>query len=254
MARSPIAEFWPPTSKRARLGGEQQWPGVWHQSAASTMRSLATCRGPKEFHREELEADGTALRQRILDLATEKIHPSAYLDRSHGAEDPFDPLKGVKLNYTCRSERCYTGHMHTGCNNLACWVEGNDVYARCFSERCRQAGAYLLGQLLPSSTAQVAPAVRVNMEYLERDKLLGASMITRCLKGLAEDDDTVKLNTVVNQWVAGDFKSLNIKSRMGKLTLGKHALLACSRMNCVTLWRRHRQDHLLGTSPQGTAA
>ena len=57
---------------------------------------------------------------RMLELLRDRVHPSAVRDATHGAEDAYDPLRGLKFTYTDRSHPCYTGAVHEGQQNMRC--------------------------------------------------------------------------------------------------------------------------------------
>ena len=50
----------------------------------------------------------TWLRERMLELVRRRIHPTADQERK-GDEDPWNMKRGLKYNYTDRSEKCYSG-------------------------------------------------------------------------------------------------------------------------------------------------
>ena len=119
---------------------------------------------------EVMPADVAATR--MLELLRARLHATAYHDKTHGDEYAYDPMRGVKFNHEDRSEPCYTGNVHEGTQNLRCYVDvvTNEVYAKCFSTRCAQAAAHMLGRLEPPNDEHLSQAAFVDMAYLERNK------------------------------------------------------------------------------------
>ena len=119
---------------------------------------------------EVMPADVAATR--MLELLRARLHATAYHDKTHGEEDAYDPMRGVKFSHEDRSEPCYTGNVHEGTQNLRCYVDvvTNEVYAKCFSTRCAQAAAHRLGRFEPPNDEHLSQAAFVDMAYLERNK------------------------------------------------------------------------------------
>jgi hypothetical protein len=162
--------------------------------------------GGSEFRREdaarqEPEAEQSLVVVRMLDLVREKLHETAFHDRRHGEEAPYDRARGVKFGYTDRGEACYTGVVHDGSQNLRCYVDGSGaVHARCFSERCAGVGAVMLGQLRVESDAHLSGAVRINQRYLAFG---------------TPDSAGGPFEVPVRRWLGGEFRGLSIRSAMG---------------------------------------
>lgn len=147
--------------------------------------------------------DETVKRMLIL---LKSVHPSAYHDPSHGHEDAYDMLRGVKFNYQDRHEKCYTGHLHEGTNNLACWVdEGGNIWCRCFSDKCK-GQLKRLGELFVDDRA----------EYL-KDAIFMNSPFVTTKSGLP----VKSLRSLITAWLECKFKGLCLKSitGSGKTTL-----------------------------------
>lgn len=154
---------------------------------------------------------------RMLDLLHEGLHPSAYHDRSHGADAPFDPSHGVKFNFTNRSEPCYTSHVHDGTNNLRCWVDAaGDVHAKCFSARCADAPSRRLGPLRVESDAYLSGAVRVDMDYMVYDAAAARQPAEpRPAQPPEVDDGVATFSRAVERWLRGEARVLSVRSPMG---------------------------------------
>lgn len=157
---------------------------------------------------------------RMLELLQAEMHPTAYHDPTHGDEDANDPLKGIKFNYRCRSEPCYTGNVHTGTQNLRCFVDNaGDVYAKCYSARCADCKPVRLGRLYVESTRYLATAVHIDTPYLAVDSR--HSTTTDVIMDRMSECPT--FDNVLHRWVAGTApRVLSIKSPMGT---GKSTLL-----------------------------
>ena len=166
--------------------------------------------------------DTSVLSLRMLELFQEQVHASGYIWAA-GDADPLNPGVGVRLNYTDRTEKCYTGNIHSGNQNLHAWVEGEDIMLKCWSDRCKSAPPFHLGPVAPIPTTYLEQAVHVNMKYLTRDKHVAAfaasgdptagtfdSLLQR------REDDVFKLNQVIEDWRSGGFAALNIKAPMGE--------------------------------------
>eukprot|EP00891_Asterochloris_glomerata_P005840 jgi/Astpho2/5840/Aster-02351 len=164
--------------------------------------------------------DPSVLSLRMLELFQEKVHASGYI-WSAGDFDPLNPGVGVRLNFTDRTEKCYTGNVHSGNQNLRAWVEGEEILLKCWSDRCSSAPPYQLGPVAPIPTTYLEQAVHVNMKYLTRDKHVAtAGTIDNLLQ--RREEDVFKLNQVIEDWRSGGFAALNIKAPMGS---GKTTLL-----------------------------
>ena len=157
---------------------------------------------------------------RMLELLRDQLHATAFHDRGHGAEDAYDPLRGIKFNYVDRTEACYTGHMHSGTQNLRCWVSCNgDVYCKCFSYKCQAQPALRLGPLHTDSDSWRAGSVAVNMRYLVWPAAEAMRVVSQ------EDMET--LDSEIRAWAEQrEVKTLCLESCMGtgKTTL-ERALL-----------------------------
>ena len=158
--------------------------------------------------------DPSVLSLRMLELFQEKVHASGYI-WSAGDFDPLNPGVGVRLNYTDRTEKCYTGNVHSGNQNLRAWVEGEEILLKCWSDRCSSAPPYRLGPVAPIPTTYLEQAVHVNMKYLTRDEHVAtAGTIDNLFQ--RREEDVYKLNQVIEDWRNGDFAALNIKAPMGE--------------------------------------
>lgn len=172
-----------------------------------------TLRKPEEAAEQDAPQAQATVITRMLDLLRCHLHPSAYHDRGHGAEDAKDPLRGVKFGYTDRQEPCYTGHVHSGTQNLRCWVDaGGTVMAKCFSSACVSRAAHRLGRVTEESDAFVAGAIRVDLPYMQRVPVPAALLDDpRDMYG----DDSAAFNVAVQKWLRGDVRVLSLRSPMG---------------------------------------
>lgn len=180
-----------------------------HRNLAQRKRTCAGPRGGDRYKDEDSNGAWTSdlyIERRMLELLQEKVHQTAFRDKGHGHEDPWDPLVGVKFNHVDRKETCFTGVIHEGTQNVACFVdEEENVIVRCFSEKCK--GRVLeLGPLHDDPTIHLVGAVHVSMPYLKREQLRSEEDAS---------DNTARFNSHIDCWLAGDFKVLNIKSGMG---------------------------------------
>ncbi len=185
---------------------------------------------------------------RMLELLQDDLHPTAFHDPSHGREDAYDSQRGVKFNYSDRAEPCYTGCVHSGTQNLRCWVgPSGDVYAKCFSERCQDRPARRLGALHADSDAWRAGAVHVNMRYLAWPPPQDAEA--------AQAEDLATLDAEVKSWAhQRATKAMCLESCMGtgKTTLqrallshafpGKSALIVTYRQSLALELQRKLGD------------
>ena len=184
---------------------------------------LGNTRRPSRSHivRDTIQPDSIV--QRMLLLIKRKVHPSAYYQPS-GSEDAFDPARGVKFNYTDRTEPCYTGHIHSGCNNMRAFVDdGENIWISCFSERC-QGRPQRIGELQADDRdGYLSQAVRVNDEFLTAER--------------------GPLKTMVQRWLARKFKALKLKSitGSGKTSLVQYLLSLPELVDATVLYVVYRQ-------------
>lgn len=182
------------------------------------MKKKLACPRDISYTKPHLTEDYT--KTRMLELLAEKVHPTAFWDPTHGQEDAKDPALGVKFNYHDRSERCFTGCVHDGSQNLACWVDDReDIYARCFSDHCCHQSINL-GHLYDDPEHHLAMAVRIEMRYLEASKPDADGQMTMH-DSLRRNDSSKKFDHTLERWLKRDFHVLNLKSPMdtGKTTL-----------------------------------
>ena len=153
----------------------------------------------------------TWLRERMLELVRRRIHPTADQERK-GDEDPWNMKRGLKYNYTDRSEKCYSGVQHRGVQNFRCWVdEHEDVWMKCFSTTCNQK-AHMLGNLHEEPRVWLEGAIEVDMQYLKRNRGRRVDLGVLGLEEVVVDGDSErKFNVAVDKWMAGEFKALNIR-------------------------------------------
>ena len=190
---------------------------------------------PLDLIVRESSQDLTFVEQRILDLLRDVLHPSAFRDASHGREDVYDARVGIKFNHSDRSEPCYTGTVHDGCQNMTCWVDEHDeAYVRCFSSSCSQR-CFHLGPVRADPSLYMDTAVKVDLQYLQRTKKAffdsprqlrserssPARLPSEARLRFSENSDD-KFNHVIDRWLNGAFPALCIKSGMGT---GKSTLL-----------------------------
>lgn len=178
---------------------------------------------PRSRIDHDLDINASQTVKRMLHLL-QKVHPSAFHDPSHGAEDAYDRNVGVKFNYTDRSEPCFTGEIHSGTNNLALWIDsGENVWARCFSGKCEHKYKRV-GELQGEERDDyLSHAVEINTQYL--------------------DPHSGPLKKVIDRWLKKAFKALDIKSitGSGKTTIIDY-LMACPELkNATVLYVVHRQ-------------
>ncbi|GAQ91659.1 hypothetical protein KFL_008280010, partial [Klebsormidium nitens] len=150
------------------------------------------------------------VKARMLTLLRERLHPTAY-------EEGPD-----RFNYSDRSEPCYTGRIHENRQNLTCHLNPNGkIYALCFSNNTEGGDsqlpcvsrAFCLGDLFEDNISFEAGAVKVDMQHLKR--VPGAStpeLVAEVAAGTTTADDLMKLNTFTNEWIAGKFPLLGIRS------------------------------------------
>ena len=144
---------------------------------------------------------------RLLELLRERVHPSVY---PCGAGVDHKGRTFYRFNYTDRTEPCYTGHAHEGSQNLRAFVTADGMgFAWCFSERCRDQGAFRLGQVYVDPPYHAAGAVEFEAPFLSSQQ-----------PGRISDDDT--FDGAVRRWMDGSAACLSIKSPMGT---GKTTLL-----------------------------
>lgn len=150
---------------------------------------------------------------RMMDLLQAHLHPTAYYDRGHGEEDPFNPAIAIKFNYHDRSELCYTGSTHAGCQNLRCWVDScGDVHCKCFSDRCANHLPHRLGSLRAERDDYIAKALCVNMEFIEFDPTLNDD---RGPSSSDVDPSVAAVSRALHDWLNGSVKALSLRSPMG---------------------------------------
>ncbi|PNH01594.1 putative helicase [Tetrabaena socialis] len=163
-------------------------------------------RTPREAAERDPEENSAEVVTRMLDLLRTRLHPSAYHDRTHGAEDAYDTSRGIKFNYTDRNEPCYSGRVHDGAQNLRCYIDAaGDIYAKCFSVNCAAAAAHRIGPLRAESDAFLASAIRVDIPFMQLNVDDGHDM----------DGDIGVFNAAVQRWLRGDARVLSIRSPMG---------------------------------------
>lgn len=144
---------------------------------------------------DDLDNDDTTwLYGRLLELV-QTVHPSAYRDASHGIEQIHNPARGVKFNYTDRSEPCWTGCIHEHTQNFRAWVQGDEAWAACFSADC-EGKPKLLGALHVDPEYHLAEAVHVDQQFIDLE---------------ADPHSSRKLR----EWLDGKHQVLNVKSNMG---------------------------------------
>jgi hypothetical protein len=151
---------------------------------------------------------------RMLELLREHLHPTAYRERPHAAEDV---RSAVRFSYRNRSEPCYTGVVHGPSMNLSCFLDdAGDIRAKCFSPLCAHAPPTRLGRLHPEPDRHLSSSVLIDTPYLSP---------------AADDPDPdvasqdPAIDAVLKKWIAGDpssAKAVSIRSPMGT---GKTTLL-----------------------------
>lgn len=206
------------------------------------------------------------VRSRMLELLQDKLHPSAFHDPSHGREDAYDAQCGIKFNYSDRVEPCYTGCVHEGNQNLRCWVHDDQVYVKCYSARCRDRRAHLLGPLHAASDAWLHSALHVHMRHLawnpeqisEVGSWEGEGGVDVAVAAACDEIDGAASKTLLHQeicnWIKWVFKCLSLRSPMGtgKTTLvqkllttyfkGKKVLLVTYRQTLTLEMQRKLQE------------
>lgn len=166
----------------------------------------------RQIQHKEQQEELSVVHRRMLDMV-KTLHPSAY-KQSSLEEDPWNPLRGVKFSYSDRAEPCYTGDVHSG-QNLRCWIsESHEVWVQCFSPSCQHAEK--LGCLDEDTERYGEHAVHVNLRYLGRNKFLADdNTLEGQLRRLEEPTGDYILNQLIDRWLHGDFKVLNIQSPLG---------------------------------------
>ncbi|GAQ86527.1 hypothetical protein KFL_002940130 [Klebsormidium nitens] len=195
-----------PLEAREEIKVPFQLPGNLHRKykTPQQMTHEGTTRTPK---------NEAFVRARMLELLRERLHPTAYVE----GPDRF--------NYFDRSEPCYTGRIHENHQNLTCHLTPKGkIYALCFSTNseggesdlpCR-AKAFYLGDLFEDDINYESGAVRVDMQYLQRDPAASSpELLARVAHGQEPTTDVLKLNTVADQWLAGAFQLLAFRSGVG---------------------------------------
>ena len=177
------------------------------EAIPAAIQRRGTPRTVRAFHdAERYQPESIVLR--MLELLRHKVHPSAFHEPSHGAEDALDSRVGIKFNHTDRREKCYTGETHEGTQNCRCFIRNDDVYMKCFSDRCQRAPAFLLGPLASCEPEYEENAVYIHSRYLSCGQ---------------DSEDGRRFDTALDTWVDGRAKCLNIKSAM---STGKSLLLS----------------------------
>ncbi|GAQ92284.1 hypothetical protein KFL_009660020 [Klebsormidium nitens] len=203
---------------------------TWRDGLVTWLQSLEACEEiklpfqlPKNMHRgfrtpQHMTREGTGrtpqngafVRARMLQLLRERLHPTAY-------EEGPD-----RFNYFDRLEPCYTDRIHENHQNLTCHLTPNSkIYALCFCTNVEGGGsespcrtkAFYLGDLFEDDITYDSGAVCVDMQYLQRDPQASSpELLSEVARGQAQATNAFKLNTVANEWLAGAFQLLAIRS------------------------------------------
>ena len=96
--------------------------------------------------------------------------------------------------------------------NFRCWVdEHEDVWMKCFSTTCNQR-AHMLGNLHEEPRTWLDWAIEVEMKYLTRKRSEIIGLDVRGGEEVVVDGGSEgKFNVVVDKWLVGEFKALNIR-------------------------------------------
>ncbi|GAQ92441.1 hypothetical protein KFL_010140010 [Klebsormidium nitens] len=150
------------------------------------------------------------VKARMLALLRERLHPTA-------CEEGED-----RYNYSDRTEPCYTGRIHENRQNLRCFLNPNGkIYALCYSQNTEGGDsedpcvstAFCLGDLYEDDNSYESGAVQVDLEHLRRvPDASTPRLVSEVAAGVRSADDVMKLNAVTNEWVAGTFPLLGIRS------------------------------------------
>jgi hypothetical protein len=165
----------------------------------------------------------------ILELVHNKLHASGYREHT----DSY----GIKLNYSDRTEPCYTGAIHEGSQNFRCFVGNNGgIYAKCFSSKCCNKPAFYIGPApgddssVPSGDASDTPwlstALKVNMPYIDYQLPPAPSNWWSPRvddAAMTKNSDVAITGALVDAWMQQKFKALSFRSPMGT---GKSTMLA----------------------------
>jgi hypothetical protein len=161
---------------------------------AGLPRALRALQGPRAL--TALGAQGERytdfVRERMLVLLREKLHPTAYRE----GPDPSEP--------------CYTGRLHDNNQNLTLHLgpDGNRIFALCFSvnpegghtsDTCRSK-AFFLGNLYEEEETFRAGAVVVDVLFLQRNKDASSpEKLAAVEAGRSAPTDELKLNADIDQ-------------------------------------------------------
>jgi hypothetical protein len=197
------------------------------EHVTKTGKGFATMSQAQVDRRKALVSDGGVV-SKLLEEVQKHFHPTAFLCGTWAEEDPWGT--GIRMNYTDRSEPCYSGKIHT-CNNFSVRIRAdNNVVACCFDPMCKNSGkrtmvisrlkaADLSPPLRPSNTTQV------EMQYIDfedtpqisQDGMWDVGKRHAILHDPATNKHIVsdKIRNAVDRWTEGKFKALCIKSPMG---------------------------------------
>ncbi len=192
-----------------------------------TGKGFATISQAQVDRRKSLVREGGVV-SRLLEEVQKHFHPTAYLCDKWAEEDPWGV--GIRMNYSDRTEPCYSGKTHT-CNNFSVRIRSdNSVVARCFDPMCTIGGCRskvlsrlkasdLCAPLRPSDTTQV------EMKYIDfedapqilQDGVWDLGKRHAILHDPATNKHIVsdKIRNAVDRWTEGKFKALCIRSAMG---------------------------------------
>jgi hypothetical protein len=154
-------------------------------------------------------AEQKQLVDRLLTLLRERVHPSVYYEGSD-----------LRFQYSDRSETCYTGRVHSGGVNLACFLgrDGSSRFMHCFSGRegwepadaprpdeselppsCSEHPPLYLGPLHAPQDTWRDGAIRVNVKYIgQKEERPSTDVLKEIASGKAVATDAMKIGTVLS--------------------------------------------------------
>ena len=205
------------------------------------------------------------LRNRMLELLKLKVHPTAYHDPSHGHEDAYDPVRGVKFNHHDRDEMCLQCGRGHRTQNLRCWVNDytGDIMWKCYGAP-PNSDALRLGPLHAEDTSWRDNALLIDQEFLHMAdcvepelRQLTVEQAFACERRDRETTDAQLLRLVHDRW-AKDFIAWLLRSNMGtgKTHLIKMIIKRMEENNCktvlfVTYRRSLASEHKRGLEVEG---
>lgn len=142
------------------------------------------------------------IKERLVRVVQSSIHPTAILQSGPDAKGLY------RFTYEDRTEPCFTGNLHEGSQNFACYIQEDtkDVWMSCFSAHCTKSGEHYLGSMDENE-----------IEYHQDRIIVRQVYVSNILK-----DADIRAK-VISPFQNGDIQALHVKSNPGT---GKSALLS----------------------------